>query len=119
MAQIWYIKPDYERFLDMENFEGDVEPGTTTKEKAKRPRESVGTGGGGGGGSAAKPAAPSSTAREKDDADGPKKYKRAFAWFVKDKRAVAEKKVKDVEVDMVLLMSVRERLMNWSDSLTA
>ena len=98
---IWYVLPEYEKYLNMENFESSApslpektaksaskgkkdktatpvaedEPSSTGKPKAtKRPRESDTT-------SVATPAQPSM----------PKKFKRAFGFFVKAKKAEAEK----------------------------
>jgi hypothetical protein len=100
---IWYVLPEYEKYLHMENFESisseppeksakpaskskkekattsaavaEEEPASGSKSKAaKRPRESDTAG-------VPVPAQPSM----------PKKFKRAFGFFVKAKKAEAEK----------------------------
>ena len=104
---VWYILPQYEHFLEMENFEenaaiADKSDATAMETEDKKRKRSIGD----------NMSSPESKPKQKvtkpssedkqtsqSSASGePKKYKRAFAWFVKEKRPEAEKVAKNPEV---------------------
>lgn len=112
---IWYLRPEYEKYLDMENFESALpekpaaaSAGKGSKSKKGAAAAAVATSGAVVSGSpdehasGGKGKATSKRPREKDSgeleagAEGtsagmPKKFKRAFGFFVKAKRAEAAK----------------------------
>lgn len=99
---VWYIVPQYEHYLEMENFEDNtnMEKSDVSETEDKKRKRSLGD-------QLSSPEsklkskAPKASIEEKPSSQSysePKKYKRAFAWFVKEKRPEAEKVAKNPEV---------------------
>jgi hypothetical protein len=92
---IWHIRPDYEKFLNMTEEEAVVaaagmtptEPAASAKKRKKEDTEETN-----GGGLAENAPAAESTGAVPPGFEGkePKRYKRAFGFFVKAKRSDAE-----------------------------
>lgn len=107
-SQIWHIRPEFEHFLNEDNFyDGPGSTSSATVHRGGRPvskeKESKGHG--------------SQLKRKRDEEEdeeeeedgqksskasgskkGPKKFKRAFGFFVKAKRADAEARIGDASV---------------------
>jgi hypothetical protein len=95
VRQVWHIRSEFSRYLMMDNFESEGtkaegftkgdEKDKSSKATPKRKRDD-------------EKATGSSGAVSGPDSSEPKKYKRAFGFFVKDKRKEAEVAVADPAV---------------------
>lgn len=108
ISQIWHIRPEFEHFLHVDNFyDGPGSTSSATVHRGGRPiskeRESKGHGF-----QQKRKRDEEEDEEEEDDGQkssrasgskkGPKKFKRAFGFFVKDKRADAEARIGDASV---------------------
>jgi hypothetical protein len=117
---IWHLRSEFEKYLDMDNFEGSSPAPTAPKGKGgkksgtatgasageeskggKRKRESEGV-------SVASVEAPPPAA---GDGAMPKKYKRAFGFFVKAKRAEAAQTLGNNNVSTTFIAIVFESVL--------
>ena len=115
--QIWHIRPDFEHFLYMENFAtGDGERSSASKSKSQSKDKATKDTSNGSTSAKRKRDDDSSPITKNNKEEGssassaaagkePKKYKRAFGFFVKAKRPEAEKRIGDSSVSAVILLS--------------
>lgn len=100
---MWHIHPDFEKYLEMENFESPEPEERPVIHKTKK-NKSTADGGAPKGLSKRKieetsaSAAPATSPAPAVVVKEPKKLKRAFGFFVKDKRNEAEAKVQNPSV---------------------
>lgn len=92
-SKVWYIRPEYQHFVKFSQSATKAESGSSKKRARDDAFEP---------GSPEQGSAPSSSSKPPKD---PKKFKRAFGFFVKDKRVEAERRLgADSEVRAILLL---------------